>query len=46
MSVGMQDVAAIVVAIAVIEPKSKVLLLTTANMEKLAATDGRNTSPG
>jgi prepilin-type N-terminal cleavage/methylation domain-containing protein len=38
-----KDVAAIVVAIAVIEPKSKVLL-TTANMEKLAGTNGQ-TSP-
>jgi type II secretory pathway component PulJ len=38
-----KDVAAIVVAIAVIEPKSRVLL-TTANMEKLAGTNGQ-TSP-
>src|SRR5947207_5351609 len=42
-SVSVKDVAAIVVAIAVIEPKSRVLL-TTANMEKLAGTNGR-TSP-
>ena len=35
-----KDVAAIVVAVAVIEPKSKVLL-TTANMEKLAGTNGQ-----
>src|SRR5438034_5822554 len=40
---SVKDVAAIVVAIAVIEPKSKVLL-TTANMEKLAGTNGQ-TSP-
>jgi hypothetical protein len=38
-----QDVAAIVVAIAVIEPKSRVLL-STANMEKLAGANGQ-TSP-
>jgi hypothetical protein len=38
-----KDVAAIVVTIAVIEPKSRVLL-TTANMEKLAGTNGQ-TSP-
>jgi hypothetical protein len=42
-SVSVKDVAAIVVAIAVIEPKSRVLL-TTANMEKLAGANGR-TSP-
>ena len=42
-SLVIKDVAAIVVAIAVIEPKSKVLL-TTANMEKLAGTNGQ-TSP-
>ena len=40
---SVKDVAAIVVAIAVIEPKSKVLL-TTANMEELAGTNGQ-TSP-
>jgi hypothetical protein len=40
---SVKDVAAIVVAIAVIEPKSRVLL-TTANMEKLAGTNGQ-TSP-
>jgi prepilin-type N-terminal cleavage/methylation domain-containing protein len=40
---SVKDVAAIVVGIAVIEPKSKVLL-TTANMEKLAGTNGQ-TSP-
>jgi len=40
---SVKDVAAIIVAIAVIEPKSKVLL-TTANMEKLAGTNGQ-TSP-
>ena len=38
-----KDVAAIVIAIAVIEPKSRVLL-TAANMEKLAGTNGQ-TSP-
>jgi hypothetical protein len=40
---SVKDVAAIVVAVAVVEPKSKVLL-TTANMEKLAGTNGQ-TSP-
>jgi hypothetical protein len=38
-----KDIAAIVVAIAVIDPKSRVLL-TTANMERLAGTNGQ-TSP-
>ena len=40
---AVKDVAAIVVAIAVIEPKSRALL-TTDNMEKLAGTNGQ-TSP-
>lgn len=40
---SVKDIAAIVVAIAVIEPKSRVLL-TTANMEKLSGTNGQ-TSP-
>ena len=40
---SVKDVAAIVVAIAVIEPKSRALL-TTANVEKLAGTNGQ-TSP-
>jgi hypothetical protein len=40
---SVKDVAAIVVAIAVIDPRSKVLL-TTANMEKLAGANGQ-TSP-
>jgi hypothetical protein len=40
---SVKDVAAIVLAIAVIDPKSRVLL-TSANMEKLAGTNGQ-TSP-
>jgi Tfp pilus assembly protein PilV len=42
---SVKDVAAIVVAIAVIEPKSTVLL-TRVNMEKLAGTNGPNVAIG